>query len=51
MEVKIHESWKSVLGAEFESPYFAKLAAFVKDAASAKALLAQLEADEKRLFS
>ena len=32
MEVKIHESWKEVLGAEFESPYFAKLAAFVKDA-------------------
>ncbi len=32
MDVKIHESWKGVLGDEFASPYFAKLAAFVKDA-------------------
>ena len=32
MEVKIEESWKSVLAAEFEKPYFADLVAFVKDA-------------------
>ena len=32
MDVKIHESWKRVLAKEFESPYFARLAAFVKDA-------------------
>ena len=32
MDVKIHESWKIVLAKEFESPYFARLAAFVKDA-------------------
>lgn len=32
MDVKIHESWKNPLVHEFESPYFAKLVAFVKDA-------------------
>ena len=32
MEVRIDESWKRVLAAEFEKPYFARLAAFVKDA-------------------
>jgi uracil-DNA glycosylase len=32
MDVKIHESWKNILAPEFESPYFAKLVAFVKDA-------------------
>ncbi len=32
MDVKIHESWKSVLASEFASPYFAKLVQFVKDA-------------------
>ena len=30
MEVKIEESWKRVLADEFEKPYFAELAAFVK---------------------
>jgi uracil-DNA glycosylase len=30
MDVKIHESWKNVLRAEFEKPYFAELSAFVK---------------------
>jgi len=34
MDVKIEESWKKVLADEFESEYFAKLAAFVKDAYS-----------------
>ncbi len=32
MEVKIEESWKAQLAEEFEKPYFATLAAFVKDA-------------------
>lgn len=32
MNVKIEESWKQVLEKEFESGYFAELAAFVKDA-------------------
>jgi uracil-DNA glycosylase len=32
MDVKIHESWKRVLKDEFESPYFAKLAQFVRNA-------------------
>ncbi len=32
MEVKIEPSWKSVLAGEFEKPYFAQLAAFVKGA-------------------
>jgi uracil-DNA glycosylase len=32
MDVKIHESWKRVLADEFASPYFAKLAQFVRDA-------------------
>ncbi len=32
MEVKIEESWKSVLQDEFEKPYFAKLAEFVRSA-------------------
>ena len=32
MDVKIHESWKGILAPEFESPYFAKLVSFVKDA-------------------
>ena len=32
MEVKIHPSWKAVLQREFDKPYFATLAAFVKDA-------------------
>ena len=32
MEVKIHPSWKAVLQSEFDKPYFASLAAFVKDA-------------------
>ena len=32
MEVKIHPSWKAVLQREFDKPYFASLAAFVKDA-------------------
>ena len=32
MNVKIHETWKSILASEFESPYFAKLVSFVKDA-------------------
>lgn len=32
MEVKIHPSWKTVLQSEFDKPYFASLAAFVKDA-------------------
>lgn len=31
MEVKIEESWKKHLAAEFEKPYFQELAAFVKD--------------------
>ena len=34
MEVKIEKSWKSALAAEFESEYFARLVAFVKDAYS-----------------
>ena len=32
MEVKIEESWKKILGPEFDSPYFAKLAEFVRRA-------------------
>ena len=32
MEVKIDESWKGVLAEEFEKPYFAELAGFVKNA-------------------
>ena len=32
MEVKIEESWKAVLAEEFEKPYFASLASFVKSA-------------------
>jgi len=32
MDVKIEESWKRVLAGEFESEYFAKLAAFVRSA-------------------
>ena len=32
MEVKIEESWKSVLADEFEKPYFARLAEFVRAA-------------------
>jgi len=30
MDVKIHDSWKKHLAREFEKPYFAELAAFVK---------------------
>lgn len=30
MDVKIHQSWKEHLGGEFEQPYFATLAEFVK---------------------
>ena len=30
MDVRIHESWKAVLGDEFEKPYFKELAKFVK---------------------
>ena len=30
MDVKIEESWKTILKPEFDSPYFAKLAAFVR---------------------
>ena len=32
MDVKIEESWKKVLGGEFESAYFARLAEFVRGA-------------------
>ncbi len=32
MEVKIHPSWRPILQQEFDKPYFAALAAFVKDA-------------------
>ena len=32
MDVRIDESWKTVLKQEFESPYFAKLVQFVRDA-------------------
>ena len=32
MQVKIEESWRKVLQEEFDKPYFAKLAAFVKSA-------------------
>ncbi len=32
MEVKIEETWKTILAGEFEKPYFANLAAFVKAA-------------------
>ncbi len=32
MDVRIEESWKRVLGTEFEKPYFADLAAFVRAA-------------------
>jgi len=32
MEVKIEESWREVLAEEFEKPYFAELAAFVRSA-------------------
>ncbi|MGN0855078.1 MAG: uracil-DNA glycosylase [Kiritimatiellia bacterium] len=32
MEVRIEESWKNVLSTEFEKPYFAQLAAFVRNA-------------------
>lgn len=35
MDVKIEESWKPVLAAEFESAYFAQLVAFVKGAYAA----------------
>ena len=31
MDVKIHDSWKQQLQAEFDKPYFKKLASFVKD--------------------
>lgn len=31
MNVKIEESWKNALGAEFEKPYFQMLAEYVKD--------------------
>src|SRR3989344_3142900 len=31
MNVKLEESWKKHLAAEFEKPYFAELAAFVKE--------------------
>ena len=31
MDVKIEDSWKRHIGAEFEKPYFAALAAFVRD--------------------
>ncbi|WP_163709692.1 uracil-DNA glycosylase [Mangrovibacterium lignilyticum] len=31
MDVKIEDSWKSVLQEEFEKPYFEKLTAFVRD--------------------
>ena len=31
MDVKIDESWKRHIGAEFDKPYFASLAAFVRD--------------------
>jgi len=34
MDVKIEESWKRALAAEFDSEYFARLVAFVKDAYS-----------------
>ncbi|HEX8562109.1 MAG TPA: uracil-DNA glycosylase [Flavobacterium sp.] len=30
MEIKLHSSWKHVLSAEFDKPYFAGLTAFVK---------------------
>ena len=36
MEVKIHESWKQHLSAEFEKPYFKDLVAFVKDEYASK---------------
>ena len=32
MEVRIDESWRRALAAEFEKPYFARLVAFVKNA-------------------
>ena len=32
MDVRIDESWKTVLKQEFDSPYFAKLVQFVRDA-------------------
>lgn len=32
MEVKIEQSWKNVLQTEFDKPYFASLASFVKNA-------------------
>ena len=32
MDVRIDESWKAVLKQEFDSPYFAKLVQFVRDA-------------------
>ena len=32
MEVRIDQSWKEVLGEEFDKPYFANLVAFVKEA-------------------
>lgn len=31
MDVKINDSWKAYLGAEFDKPYFKALAAFVKE--------------------
>ena len=31
MDVKIDESWKQHIGAEFDKPYFAALTAFVRD--------------------
>lgn len=38
MEVRIEESWKSVLGNEFEKEYFLRLADFVKDEYSKNAV-------------
>ena len=35
MDVKIEESWKEVLGTEFEKPYFAQLTEFVRNEYSA----------------
>ncbi len=32
MEVRIDQSWKEVLGGEFDKPYFANLVAFVREA-------------------
>jgi uracil DNA glycosylase len=30
-EVKIHSSWKAVMSAEFEKPYFQNISQFIKD--------------------